>query len=42
MRAAIGLGETRLIRVRTDGAEGHRMRILWQDAVIEKVLEVLS
>lgn len=42
VRAAIGLGETRLIRVRTDGAEGHRMRTLWQDAVIEKVLEVLS
>ena len=39
---AIATGGTRLIRVRTDGAEGHRMRTLWRDTVIEKVLEVLS
>ena len=36
------MGGTRLIRVRTDGAEGHRMRTLWKDTVVEKVLEVLS
>ena len=42
VKDAIAMGGTRLIRVRTDGAEGHRMRTLWKDTVVEKVLEVLS
>ncbi len=42
VREALATGRTKLLHVRTDGAEGHRLRAAARDAVVDRVLDALT
>ena len=42
VRKAVASGRTKLLHVRTDGGEGHRLRSAARDAVVARVLDVLA
>ena len=42
LREAVAAGRTKLLHVRTDGGEGHRLRDAARDVVVERVLDALA